>query len=257
MTRFNIIFLLYLIIINIQYCTCFVKFNVHNKILYYNNLYCRLSSNKLKYTILKRSNIQLSLEEEFEEIKKKYIKSKIDKNLDDFNSNKKKSKQEKNSKESNNINDKSLEIYETNQVTLLNNVVTQEWGKKWIYDMVQQYNNYFPQYMYKDMFLMREYCEKNVKNTDFYIGFFPTIRKCIYGPYYIGAFKLNPITKIFSCKYIIQNPNYVDDNKSFFIEFKNNVKIVSKKAGATFDFSELKNLENKRYYMAWKYDLEI
>ena len=247
------IFILYLLLINVEYCSCFIKFNVYNKILYYNNLCNRVSTNYIKYTNLKRTNIQLSLEEEFEEIKKKYIKSKIDKNLDDLKD--AKSKKEKDKQQ--NEDDKTIDLFETNQITLLNSVVTQEWAKKWIYDMVQEQNNVYQQYMYKDMFLIREYCDKNNKNKDFYIGFFPTIRKCNYGPYYIGAFKLNPLTKIFSCKHIIQNPNYIDDEKTFFIEFKINVKIVSKKAGATFDFTELKNLENKRYYMAWKYDLEI
>lgn len=230
-----------LFLCNLLLTHAFVNMNQSNKILYCTKLNPRVHNSKFKYTlsnIQRTTNIQLSLESEFEEIKKKFFNNK--ENIDN-NENK----------------EDNLVIFETNQLSLLNNIATAEWSRSWIYDMVNINDESFPQYIYKDMFTMRDYCSNNEKNIDFYIGFFPTIRKCNNGPYYIGAFKLNPESKIFSSKLIIQNPNYLDDDQSFLKEFKNNLKVMCKHAGAVFDYSELKNIENKRYYMAWKYDMEI
>ena len=237
----------FLFLYNLLLTHAFVNMIQCNNILYCTKLSSRLYNNGLKYTICniqRTTNIQLSLESEFEEIKKKFFNNKESSNNQENSDNNK-------NKEDN------LVIFETNQLSLLNNIVTAEWSKSWIYDMVNINDESFPQYIYKDMFMMRDYCSNNEKNIDFYIGFFPTLRKCNNGPYYIGAFKLNPKSKIFSSKLIIQNPNYLDDDQSFLKEFKNNLKVMCKRAGAVFDYSELKNIENKRYYMAWKYDMEI
>lgn len=230
-----------LLLSNLLLTHAFVNIIQCNNILYCTKLNSRLYNNRLKYTISeiqRTTNIQVSLESEFEDIKKIFLNN-----------------QETNNNQENK--EDNLVIFKTNQLSLLNNIATAEWSRTWIYDMVNINNESFPQYMYKDMFTMRNYCSNNEKNIDFYIGFFPTLRKCNNGPYYIGAFKLNPQSKIFSSKLIIQNPNYLDDDQSFLKEFKNILKVMCKRAGAVFHYSDLKNIQNKRYYMAWKYNIEI
>lgn len=267
---------IFIFIVNIFLSHAFIDFKY--KILHTNGKYSRLGNNKLKYTIpnihtysniyktiniqkntirFRSTNIQLSLESEFEEIKKKFIKNQNDNNKNDNNNN-------QNNNNINNENDgedynqeNDIILYETTQLSLINNIIASEWAKKWIYDMVNFFDGSFPQYIYKDMFLMRDYCDNNYHKLDFYIAFFPVLRKCNDGPYYIAAFKLDPLKKNFSCKLIIQNPNYSDDDKSFLKDFKDNLKIMCKRAGASFNYSDLKKLENKRYYMVWKYDIDI
>ena len=113
----------------------------------------------------------------------------------------------------------------------------------------------YPKYVYSDIFLMRDYIIKNSEDIDFYIGFYPKLRKCNNGPYFIGAFKLNPKDKMFSCNLIIQNPNYMDDDQSFFLDYKKDLMSMCQQADVKFDYINLKNLENKRYWMSWRLNL--
>ena len=221
----------------------FIKIN--NNFLQYKTINKRNNIYKLKYDIfsnLRTPNIYLSIESEFEEVKKKFLSNKNIYNEPTNNTN------------PNNELDFTNVLSDTNQLSMLNNVATGEWCKNWIYDMINFNGITYPDYLYQDLFLMREYYYKNKDNIDFYIAFFPTTRICNNGPYFIGSFKLNLKSKIFSTKLIIQNPNYLDDDKSFFNDFKTNLLLMCKRAGVVFDFSELKNLDNKRFYMSWKFN---
>jgi hypothetical protein len=97
---------------------------------------------------------------------------------------------------------------------------------------------------------MREFCETKKSLLDFYIGYYPFSNKNDNDPIYIGYFSINPFKRLFSCKSIIQNPNFLDDS-SYIINFKQNIDKVSRDAKCKFIFDDLKNLENKRYWMSW------
>ena len=222
-------FILSFAFINLNTCKIITNNNYNNN---YNNIY----NNKL--------NFCMTLEEEFEERKKKYFNDIANEKLNN-NIN-------KNNKKNIDIDD-SLEInFNLNQLVLLDNIKTIEYSKKWIRDMVINGIN-FPQYMYKDMYIMREYSENNKSLLDFYIGYYPFANKDINDPIYIGYFSVNPFKRLFSCKSIIQNPNY-NDNVSYLINFKNNIEKVSRDAKCKLIFEDLKNLENKRYWMSWFYN---
>ena len=60
---------------------------------------------------------------------------------------------------------------------------------------------------------------------------------------------------MFSCNLIIQNPNYMDDDQSFFLDYKKDLMSMCQQADVKFDYINLKNLENKRYWMSWRLNL--
>ena len=139
---------------------------------------------------------------------------------------------------------------------LLNNVITYEWAKNWIYDMVH-YTNTFPTFMYQDMFLIKDFANANSSKQYFYIGYFPSDIRCIHGPYYIGAFELIPKMRELNTHLLVQNPNYMieneyDENK--IVEFKRELIKMSQDAFVFFKFSKLKKGSNDRYYYSWLYE---
>lgn len=138
---------------------------------------------------------------------------------------------------------------------LLNDVITVEWSKNWIYDMVH-YTDTFPRFMYQDMFLMRDFANENTSKRYFYIGYFPSDIRCIHGPYYIGAFELVPNMREFNTHLLVQNPNYMieneyDENK--ILDFKRELIKMTQDALVFFKFSKLKKGSNDRYYYSWLY----
>ena len=202
----------------------------------------------INYNYNNKFNFCMTLEEEFEERKKKYFNDIANEKINNINNRK-----DTNNKEDTDI-DNTLEInFNINQLTLLNNEETIDYTKKWIKDMILINGINFPQYMYKDMYIMRDFSENNKSLLDFYIGYYPFTNKDTNDPIYIGYFSVNPFKRLFSCKSIIQNPNY-NDNESYIINFKYNIEKVSKDAKCKLIFEDLKNLENKRYWMSWFYN---
>ena len=132
-----------------------------------------------------------------------YLKKRADekmKAVEEYNK-----KVEKNKKKFENINPKSKDL------KLLNSIITLEWSKNWVYDMIS-YNTNFGTYTYKDIFLMRDFADEHTENTFFYIGYFPSDMVLRQGPFYIGAFELVPTKREFQTHLIIQNPNYMVEN---------------------------------------------
>lgn len=211
--------------------------NINNN---YNNIYNNIYNNKF--------NFCMTLEEEFENRKKKYFNDIANDKINNSINNQKNNQENKNNREDN------LKInFNVNQLTLLDNQKTINYTKKWIKDMIIINGNKFPQYMYKDMYIMREFGESNKSLLDFYIGYYPFSNKDNHDPIYIGYFSVNPFKRLFCCKSIIQNPNY-NDNESYIIHFKYNIEKVSKDTNCKLIFEDLKNLENKRYWMSWFYN---
>ena len=147
-------------------------------------------------------------------------------------------------------------ISTSKDLKLLNSLSTVEWTRNWIYDMVN-YQNTFPQFMYRDMFAMRDFAINNTSQNYFYIGYFPTDIRLIQGPYYIGAFELKPQNREFHTMLIIQNPNYMiesefDERK--MIKYKRELVNLTKDSMVFFKFAQLKNASNKRYFYSWLYE---
>lgn len=131
-----------------------------------------------------------------------------------------------------------------------------EWAKTWTYDMINQ-PNHFPTFMFQDMFKMRDFGSINTSRTYFYIGFFPNTVNLKHGPYYIGAFELEPGKRHFITHTIMQNPYYYTNNNfdiTKFVEFKRELLALCRDASVFLQFSNLKNTKDERYYFSWLYD---
>jgi hypothetical protein len=244
--RHNLIILFLFNLININYVNCFVKFNLYNGLIQCHFITPQQNNKYFHYT-LNRNVVLSSLEEEFEEVKKKFLIDNTNKRLNKDNN--------KDNNQNNNKDNDNLNFDKTEELTLLNNVISGQWAKTWIYDMVGFDKQAYPKYVYSDIFYMRDYIIKNNKEYDFYIGFYPKKQKCDKGPYFIGAFKLIPNERMFSCNLIIQNPNYIELDQSYFLDYKKNLINMCEQADVKFDYINLKNLENKRYWMSWRLNL--
>jgi hypothetical protein len=139
---------------------------------------------------------------------------------------------------------------------LLTSEASIEWAKTWTLDMIHQ-PNHFPTFMFQDMFKMRDFGSINSSRTYFYIGFFPKTLNLKHGPYYVGAFELQPSKRHFITHAIIQNPYYYSNNNfdtTKFVEFKRELLALCRDASVFLQFSNLKNTKDERYYFSWLYD---
>ena len=147
-----------------------------------------------------------------------------------------------------NLNSKNLK--------LLTSFSAIQWARTWIYDMVY-INENFPAFMYQDMYKMCDFGSVNVSKRFFYIGYYPPKIDQHKGPYYIGAFEVNPQEREFITRVIIQNPYYSVDNsytKEDILFFKKELQALCVEATVFFKFSNLKNTSFERYYYSWLYE---
>lgn len=144
-----------------------------------------------------------------------------------------------------------LENGDHNNLILLNNEITSEWCKNWIYEMSLYKKDEdidYPQFMISDIMSMRIYCETNKKDNFFYIGYVPTNVNTMNGPLYIGAFQLIQGKRIFNFEKIIQNPN----NKlleTSVIDFKNDLYDLGKLTNCIMNIKPLHNFSDNRYWL--------
>ena len=139
---------------------------------------------------------------------------------------------------------------------LLTSFSTIEWARTWIYEMVHV-ADYFPTFMFQDMFRMRDFGQKNNSKNYFYIGYYPESINAKQGPYYIGAFELVPKNREFIAHIIIQNPYHCADNmydKEKIMNFKKELLALCSDASVFFKFSNLKSTSDERYYYSWLYE---
>ena len=130
------------------------------------------------------------------------------------------------------------------------------WSRTWIYEMIN-INEFFPTFMYQDMYRMCDFGCVNVSKRYFYIGYYPPSFDSRKGPYYIGAFEVNPIEREFIARIIIQNPYYCSNNlydKEKIINFRKELEALCHKATVNFKYSNLKNTPLERYYFSWLYN---
>lgn len=139
---------------------------------------------------------------------------------------------------------------------LLSSFSTAEWMKTWLYEMIHV-PDYFPTFMYQDMFRMREFGQKNTTKNYFYIGYYPSDLNNKQGPYYIGAFELIPSKREFITHIIIQNPYHcaekIYDNKKI-MDFKKELIAMCNDSMVFFKFSNLKDTNDQRYFYSWLYE---
>ena len=139
---------------------------------------------------------------------------------------------------------------------LLTSFSTIEWARTWIYEMVHV-PDYFPTFMFQDMFRLRDFSQKNHTKHYFYIGYYPSDSNLKKGPYYIGAFELKPDIREFHTYIIVQNPFYCVDNnydENRIKNFKKELINMTKDAFVFFKFNNLKDNSDIRYYYSWCYD---
>lgn len=157
-----------------------------------------------------------------------------------------------------NINIESYENIEptSKDLKLLSSFSSAEWMKIWLYEMVHV-PDYFPTFMYQDMFRLREFSQKNTTKNYFYIGYYPGDISNKHGPYYIGVFELIPSKRDFVTHIIIQNPYHcaekIYDNKKI-MDFKKELMAMCNDATVFFKFSNLKDTSDLRYYYSWLYE---
>jgi len=147
-------------------------------------------------------------------------------------------------KEINDLKHDNIKLLKYNEVN--------EYTINWIYEMVTL-KDYFPTFMYQDMFNMRDYSYKNITKNYFYIGYYPINKKFkTKEPFYIGAFELIPKKKEFQLHLIIQNPNYLitDYEYNTITEYKEEIMSLCRES---FVFLKYENLTDTRYYYSWKY----
>jgi hypothetical protein len=131
-----------------------------------------------------------------------------------------------------------------------------QWARTWIYEMVH-INAMFPIFMYQDMYKMCDYGSVNVSKRYFYIGYYPPRLDQRKGPYYIGAFEVNPLEREFITRIIIQNPYFSIKNdyaKEYIMNFKKELEALCVEATVFFKYASLKNTSFERYYYSWHYE---
>jgi hypothetical protein len=115
----------------------------------------------------------------------------------------------------------------------------------------------FPTFMYTDMYKMCDFGSVNVSKRYFYIGYYLPKIDQTKGPYYIGAFEVNPQEREFITRIIIQNPYYSVKNnydKENIIGFKKELCALCVEANVSLKYNNLKNSDQERYYYSWIYE---
>ena len=139
---------------------------------------------------------------------------------------------------------------------ILSSMSAVEWTRTWVYEMIHV-PDFFPTFMFHDMFRMRDFAQKNNSKHYFYIGYYPSDSNLKKGPYYIGAFELIPPMREFRTYLIIQNPYYCaetnyDDMK--IKNFKKELLAMTNDACVFFKFDNLRDTSDQRYFYSWCYE---
>ena len=167
-----------------------------------------------------------------------------------FLESRKSKKDQKNNKSNNEIESTSKDLQ------ILTPLIAIEWAKTWIYEMVHV-PDFYPTFMYQDMFKIREFAHVNTSKEYFYIGYFPIDTNLRKGPYYVGVFELIPSKKEFRTYLLMQNPYHYTDtmyDDSKMKNFKKELLALCKDSNVKFKFDDLKDAIDKRYYYSWLFE---
>ena len=216
------------------------------------------SNSKSFYEFIKQHNITLNVDENkvYEnKVDENYVENYITKFVENYYKNNSQTETHKLLTPYNSY-EKYIREPTSKDLKLLTPESSIEWAKTWSYEMTHQ-PNHFPTFMFQDMFKMRDFGSVNSSRTYFYIGFFPKTVNLKNGPYFIGAFELEPQKRQFITHAIIQNPYYFTNNNfdtTKFIEFKRELLALCRDASVFLQFSNLKHTKDERYYLSWLYD---
>jgi hypothetical protein len=156
----------------------------------------------------------------------------------------------------NNDGESFANILKSKNLKLLTSFSAIQWARSWVYEMVN-IKELFPTFMYTDMYKMCDFGSVNVSKRYFYIGYYLPKIDQTKGPYYIGAFEVNPQEREFITRIIIQNPYYSvknNYNKENIIGFKKELCILCVEANVSLKYNNLKNSDQDRYYYSWIYE---
>ena len=154
--------------------------------------------------------------------------------------------------------ERNLNIPFAKDLKLLTYHETKEYTKKWVNDMINNGPSHnYPKFIYNDIYDMRDFCNKNISQEYFFIGYIP--KRPNKGPYYIGAFELIRKKREFHTHLIMQNPNYINYDKDIninkFLDFKKELLKMSNQANVFFKYEKLNNSSTtKRYYLSWLFE---
>lgn len=223
------------------------------------NIYDSDSNSKSFYEFIKQRNITLNVnvEENYKknDVDENYVENYITKFVDNYYKNNSQTETHK-LLTSYSSYEKYIREPTSKDLKLLTPESSIEWAKIWTYDMIHQ-PNHFPTFMFQDMFKMRDFGNINSSRTYFYIGFFPKTASLKNGPYYIGAFELQPSKRHFITHAIVQNPHYYTNNNfdtTKFVEFKREIQALCRDSSVFLQFSNLKHTKDERYYYSWLYE---
>ena len=228
-----------------------------------NVLMSNASNSNSFYEFIKQRNITLNIEEkqiyenkvDENKVDENYVENYITKFVDNYYKNNSLTETHK-LLTSYNSYEKYIREPTSKDLKLLTPESSIEWAKTWSYEMIHQ-PNHFPTFMFQDMFKMRDFASVNSSRTYFYIGFFPSTVNLKRGPYFVGAFELEPHKRHFITHAIIQNPYYYSNNNfdtTKFVEFKREILALCRDASVFLQFANLKNTKDERYYFSWLYD---
>jgi len=148
----------------------------------------------------------------------------------------------------------SLEPPSGGQLKLLTHLNAASWSQNWLMYISSKHTPEFDEHYYMDYFNMRGMSNIYIDRNFFYLGFFPDNIITKKGPRYISLFELDNPKRLFSCKIIIENPQYIMYNSSLK-EFKNEIKHLTDDAYVFFNYNELNRPEQIRYYLEWNYNI--
>lgn len=231
--------------------------NKRSNILMYNSTNNTSNSNSF-YEFIKQRNITLNSDEnkvDENKVDENYVENYITKFVDNYYKNNSQTETHK-LLTSYNSYEKYIREPTSKDLKLLTPESSIEWAKTWTYEMIHQ-PNHFPTFMFQDMFKMRDFGSINCSQKYFYIGFFPKTVSLKNGPYFIGAFELQPHKRQFITHAIIQNPFYYSNpnfDSTKFVEFKRELQALCRDASVFLQFSNLKQTKDERYYFSWLYD---
>lgn len=228
-----------------------------------NILMSNISNSNSFYEFIKQRNITLNIEEkqiyenkvDENKVDENYVENYITKFVENYYKNNSQTETHKLLTTYNSY-EKYIREPTSKDLKLLTPESSIEWAKTWSYEMTHQ-PNHFPTFMFQDMFKMRDFGSVNSSRSYFYIGFFPKTVNLKQGPYFIGAFELEPHKRQFITHAIIQNPYYFTNNNfdtTKFVEFKRELLALCRDASVFLQFSNLKHTKDERYYFSWLYD---
>ena len=136
------------------------------------------------------------------------------------------------------------------ELKLLTSVNSENWAQNWLMMISSKNTKEYDEHHYMDLLNLKGMSNMYTSEEYFYIGFFPEGKFCNHGPKYIGLFELEHDKRIFNTKIIVENPNYTDEDSSFY-SFKNQLTMLTDSSYIFLNHQELNRPSQIRFYYLW------